>query len=250
MQIEKQLQEIGFEEKEAKVYLSSLQLGENTAFNIARRCDLKRSTTYFVLNNLVKKGLLSIKQTRKATLFSATNPNKLITQLKYREDVLTNLLPLLSAIYKYPEDKPGIQVYEGSGGLKQIYLEIVEFIKKGKEVLLFGDISHFSELKSLMDIWLNESKNKRYKVRELLNHREKNGDYIKQIGKNKNPNHQIKLVPENFVFMENDNVIYGNKFLQVSLKTFSNIINSSLFIFRKIFYAGYDCLNVLPEITS
>jgi len=128
MTIEKQLEQLGFNEKEAKVYLACLQLGQDTAWHISRKCGLKRSTTYFVLSELVERGLISVWKTKKATLFRAANPKKLFTQIKRKEETLTEIFPLLQSIYNFDEDRPNIQIFEGREGMRQIYAEIVEYL--------------------------------------------------------------------------------------------------------------------------
>ena len=228
MKIEQKLQELGLNEKEAKIYLACLQLGPNTAYNIAERSRLKRSTTYFTLNLLMKQGLVSLKQTKKVTLYSAANPKRLLTQLRHKGRVLDDLLPTLSAVYNYDHDKPNIQVFEGWEGLNLVYLEIMEFLKKGKEVCFYGDISHAPQFQSLVDSWLNETKNRRYKIREIFNQKEKNKDYFNKVRQNKNPNHRIRFLPKKLSLMENDNAVFDNKLAIFSIKSsqFVTVIES------------------------
>jgi sugar-specific transcriptional regulator TrmB len=49
------LQQYGFTEKEAKVYLACLQLGSAPGSTIARYASEKRVTVYTILKELVKK---------------------------------------------------------------------------------------------------------------------------------------------------------------------------------------------------
>ena len=55
----KKLEEIGLNEKEAKVYIAVLELGEGSASEIAKKSEVNRATTYFTLENLMKIGLVS-----------------------------------------------------------------------------------------------------------------------------------------------------------------------------------------------
>lgn len=229
MQIEKSLLKLGFEEKESKIYLTCLQLGPETAFNIAKRSGLKRSTAYFVLNQLTEKGLISVKQNRKNTKYIASNPKKLITQLKHKQKVLDDVFPMLTAIYNYQEDKPNIQVYEGEEGVRQVCLEMLEDLKKVKEVIFFGDVYHAPGLQKVEDIWFQESKKHGYKIRELLNYSERNGEYAKMIKSNKNPSYQIKFIPKDLEITKNNNAIFGNKLAIFSTNEnqFVTVIESS-----------------------
>lgn len=229
MPLEKQLEQIGFHEKEAKVYLGALQLGQDTAYHIAQKCGLKRATVYFTLNLLVERGLVSIWKTKKATLFRAANPKKLFTQIKRKEETLTEIFPLLQSIYNFDEDRPNIQVFEGQAGVRQIYIEMVEYLQKGKEVLFWGDISHiWNILEDITNKYIKETKNPRYKIREILNESEKNKEYVKSIRKNKNPNHKIRFLKEDQIFSGNDNIVFGNKLAIFSTqnKLFATVIES------------------------
>jgi len=229
MTLEKQLEQLGFHEKEAKVYLACLQLGQNTAYHIAQKCGLKRATVYFTLNLLVERGLVSIWKTKKATLFRAANPKKLFTQIKRKEEALTEIFPLLQSIYNFDEDKPNIQVFEGQAGVRQIYSEIIDYLTKEKEVLCWGDISHaWNILEDITRKYLKVSQNRRYKIREILNESEKDKEYAKSIRKNKNPRYLIRFLPETQIFSGNDNVIFGDKLVIFSTqnKLFAIVIES------------------------
>ena len=54
MELYQQLKQLGLEEKQAKIYLASLELGPDTAQNIAYKASLKRPTTYVILEELIK----------------------------------------------------------------------------------------------------------------------------------------------------------------------------------------------------
>jgi sugar-specific transcriptional regulator TrmB len=229
MTLEKQLEQIGFHEKEARVYLACLQLGQDTAYHIAQKCALKRATVYFTLNLLVERGLVSIWKTKRATLWRAANPKKLFTQIKRKEEALTEIFPLLQTIYNFDEEKPSIQVFEGREGVRQIYAEIVEYLMKSKEILCWGDISHIWDLlEDVTEKYLIQSSNRRFKIREILNEVEKNKEYVKSIRKNKNPRHLIRFLPKDQIFSGNDNIIFGNKLAIFSIqnKLFATVIES------------------------
>ncbi|OGI28398.1 MAG: hypothetical protein A2184_01775 [Candidatus Moranbacteria bacterium RIFOXYA1_FULL_44_7] len=211
------------------MYLACLQLGQDTAYHIAKKCGLKRATVYFTLNLLVERGLVSIWKTKKATLFRAANPKKLFTQIKRKEEMLTEIFPLLQSIFNFDEDRPNIQIFEGREGVRQIYAEIVEYLSKGKEIQCWGDLSHiWNLLEDLTNKLLKETQTRHYKIREILNENEKNKEYVKSIRKNKNPNHKIRFLPDDQIFSGNDNVIFGDKLVIFSTqnKLFATVIES------------------------
>ncbi len=52
------VKEIGLTDKEARVYLSILELGEATAAEISKRSEIQRTTSYNIIPILQKKGLI------------------------------------------------------------------------------------------------------------------------------------------------------------------------------------------------
>lgn len=215
MELEQTLKLYGLSEKEAKVYLASLQLGKETAFHIARQAGLKRPTVYVLLNELNIKGLVDISKTSKATLYKAASPHRLLAQFESRKKKLVESLPLLLTLYKSHPDKPKIEVYEGEQGLEQVYEEVISYSSKGNEILTFGRLDHFKgDLRIILDRWLLESKNKKSKVREIINGGKSELEYLKRVKNTKNPNHQVKIAGKT-TFL-NDNIIYGDRLAIIS----------------------------------
>ncbi|MBS3097523.1 hypothetical protein J4209_01865 [Candidatus Woesearchaeota archaeon] len=74
---EEALRKFGLSDREIKVYLALLELGEALASKIAEKTNTPRTLSYDILENLLKKGLVSyvIKSNKK--YFSAFDPNNL-----------------------------------------------------------------------------------------------------------------------------------------------------------------------------
>ena len=56
MDIQEALRNFGLNDKEARVYVALLELGQTTAYAIAERSGLKRPTVYVILDDLRQKG--------------------------------------------------------------------------------------------------------------------------------------------------------------------------------------------------
>jgi sugar-specific transcriptional regulator TrmB len=170
MKIEKILESLGLNQKEAQIYLTCLRIGEETAFKIAQASGLKRSTAYFVLDRLKEKGFVSIKKTPKATFFSVISPKRLLLKIERQKEAVGKLLPDLERIYREQPHKPKIQIFEGKKGVELVYREAGEHIKNFEETLYFGSTKHFlsSEYSDLLDLYIDGMKDKRYKAREIL----------------------------------------------------------------------------------
>ena len=78
----KVLNEIGFSEKESKIYLALLELEQATANEVARKADINRTSAYDVLDMLIKRGVVSKYKKKGHTFFTVSDPRKLITYLE------------------------------------------------------------------------------------------------------------------------------------------------------------------------
>lgn len=129
----KELIQLGLSEKEAKVYLASLELGKATVQKIAEKSGVNRATTYFILESLLKLGLVSTYDQDKKTFFSAEPPELLINLLKKQEAEIhqkalnfEEILPELRSVYNLAEDKPRVRFYEGKDGLFAIQQDFLQ----------------------------------------------------------------------------------------------------------------------------
>lgn len=248
MNIESTLEQLGFEEKEARVYLAALRKGQETAYNLAKESGLKRATVYFILNKLRDKGLISIKQTRKVTYYAAGNPKKLFAGIEKQKKILEEVFPALEKVYDEQPFRPTIQVFEGKEGVNLVYREATESLKKLREVLYFGSMKHYAseEYADVIDAWLATMKDKRLKAKEILIKSEvKSLKYLKRIEANRNPNHLIRFMPEHLAFVGNDNLIYGDKIaiFSTAKEVFAVLIESPNIAhsYRNFFELAWQC---------
>lgn len=124
MNIEKELQEIGLPEKEAKVYIAMLELGRATAQDIAKKADVNRATTYFVMENLMKKGLASAIDEGQRQYFLPEDPSQLEVifekqrvEFETRRERVADLVSELSERNAMKTKKPVVKYYLGKEGI-------------------------------------------------------------------------------------------------------------------------------------
>ena len=218
MDIEKTLEQLGFEEKEAKTYLACLQLGEGNATKIAKMAGLKRSTVYVKLNDLNLKGLIDIVKTETSTKYRATHPSKLTQLYDFRRKQLEEISPMLKTLYKGDTEKPRIQVFESDEAVERLYMEFLEEIEcNGGEIFIFSKISQIYEnlvYKKILEKFLNLIWSNKIKV--ILTENDFISEYGKKVIKATGGNYQFRLVKDS-IFM-NDNMIYGDKMAIFSIK--------------------------------
>ena len=78
MNLEKILQNQGLSEKEARVYLILLELHEALPSTISRKSGIKRPTTYVILDQLMKQGLVSHVKRGPNLYYQASNPKQFL----------------------------------------------------------------------------------------------------------------------------------------------------------------------------
>lgn len=128
-----QLESLGLQTNETKVYLALLELGQGTVSDISKTAQLNRTTGYDVLERLAVYGLASRTTLgNKRTMYVAEVPNRLkqfLENKKHQADRRLaesgEILADLQNIYK-KENKPVIKFFEGREGIKNIYWHTLE----------------------------------------------------------------------------------------------------------------------------
>ena len=82
MELTRLLKTAGFSEKEASVYLALLSHGPAGATDIAERARINRSTTYVILDTLMKRGLVTDTGKDSISMFDAGKPTQLVEYFK------------------------------------------------------------------------------------------------------------------------------------------------------------------------
>jgi len=76
------LEQTGFTQKEAGVYLALLELGKGTVTQISKITKLKRSIIYVLLEGLIKRGCANKIPGLKINEYHAIDPSFILSQLK------------------------------------------------------------------------------------------------------------------------------------------------------------------------
>jgi len=124
--LKRELEHLGFTQKEAAVYVASLELGSATAQEIAMKSRVNRATVYLTIETLAHRGLMSMFERGSKRYFAAESPERLLSLLKRRERVIQEkeqeaekLLPMLLALYNSASStKPSIRFLEGPEGVR------------------------------------------------------------------------------------------------------------------------------------
>jgi sugar-specific transcriptional regulator TrmB len=127
VELKQQLQQLDLTGKKADVYLACLELGSATVIEIAKKAGIKRTTAYDILMDLAQRGLVSETVKGKKRLFVGEDPEKIRKDLQRKENLISEILPMLKSVYNVRGVKPKIRFYEGIEGLKETYNDTLKY---------------------------------------------------------------------------------------------------------------------------
>jgi len=133
-EIEEALRNAGLTGNEQKVYLELLRIGSSPVTELTKKIGLDRTLSYTLLNNLIKKGLVSevIKGNKK--FFNAAEPENLLNNIKLKEIMIKKAIEKLNSIKNITEPKQEIKIYDGKDSLRTF----LRLLIKHKEICVFG----------------------------------------------------------------------------------------------------------------
>ncbi len=209
------LKDIGLEESEAEVYLSSLSLGPTTVLKIARSCDIKRTTIYGIIESLQHKGLMRIELKGLKQLYVAENPEKLELMLENKKREFNSKLPDFMSLYKLEGGESSIKYYTGLKAMKRIYVSTLDEVKNGDEYLVITNQKKWFELDP--DFWMKEYIEERAKLPCKTRLISQNSDIAQEHQKfQRNYNEEFKIFDNN-ISINIDMVLTSNKLIIVDL---------------------------------
>lgn len=188
------LEELGLNEKEAKVYLGALSLGPTTVFKISQTAEIKRTTVYSILESLKKQGLIRIEIKGFKKLYAAENPEKLESMINNRRELLNKTLPEFAALYNLQGGGSLIKYYEGWQASKAVFLELLKEVKPHDDYLVITDQQKWYELDPKFFQKFIEKRAKLNLKIHLLFQDSKIARYHKKL--QKNFNEKIKILPK------------------------------------------------------
>jgi len=170
MNLEKILAEYGLKEKEARVYIASLQVGSGPVLKVSQKAGLARSTTEVILKSLKSKGLVSSYKRKNINWYTAEDPRKIVSSLKSKADYMEKSLPKLLAIYGDSTLRPTVRFYEGMPGIEMVLGQIIE---EATELLSFGSPEDIFQAIESFPIFVRKRMKARIPIKVILPDSEK-----------------------------------------------------------------------------
>ena len=124
------LNNIGFNEKESKIYLALLETSAQPASVVTRQSGINRTTTYLTLEDLLKKGIVNRFERKSIQYFEAVDPKQIINilenqkiDLEEKKNYLKKQIPKLESIAQTDSTKPRVSYFEGFEAIMNLYAD-------------------------------------------------------------------------------------------------------------------------------
>ncbi|MDD5341597.1 MAG: helix-turn-helix domain-containing protein [Patescibacteria group bacterium] len=236
MDINTRLLNLGLKKNQVKIYLTLLQLGSANIQEVADKAQIKRTTTYSILDSLIKRGFISFSQKGTHREYFAENPKKITAYFKQQEEKIRNeedafseLMPELLSFYNIRGIKPKIRTYEGLDGIKAIFDESIES-KYNEDMLVY---SAYESTTKYLEQYIKEYIVRRVKKGLKQRCLAELSSQSMELQKNDGEELRItRLISKEKFPLFNQIIIYGNKVFIASYKDLLSIIIESSAIAR------------------
>lgn len=211
---EEALLELGLSEKEVKVYIALLMIGQSSVNYISKRAELNRVTTYDVLKYLQEKGYVSYVIKSGIKYFQSCEPSKFLDVLKIKQKKVSSVMKELEGLKSSVSKKPEMQIYEGIKGIKSIFNDI---INERKNTLFIGAPLMLEKMQFYFPHFITEKQNKGMFSKVITY----DCKVMRKYKLNSSKKHvDIKFINKKITVTK---VIYGNKVAQLAFDDKSKI---------------------------
>lgn len=199
------LEEFGFTNYEAQIYLCLLENGKLSAYAISEKTGLYRQAIYDAMNRMQEKSYVSSIHEGRKQLFQACDPQFLLGELQQKTNALQDILPNLLTLKQTSKDPVNVQLFQGRGMLRLAFDDIIKTLKEqgGENVCTAVDeLAFLEEDKILVERYERAMINNKFKERVLIKEGTK--------GLISNKVTKYRYIPEKY-FNSNPIQIYGDR---------------------------------------
>ncbi len=184
---------IGLTTKAAKIYLAALELGEASVQQLAQKARMKRTTLYYILDELIEAGALVSVKTGKKTYYVPEQPSTLLKNAKEKILNFEDSLELLEDMAARVNKKPRAYFLYGTAGFRQVWDMILNTKEKEYRIITEGvNFLNYVREKYIVDEIIAKKKKLGVRSRQLITA----SAYARQImAKDTQENRVSKLLP-------------------------------------------------------
>jgi len=217
------LKQLDLSDIEAKLYLTLLQTGPASVRDLAQTIEIKRTTAYFYIDQLVEKGLIMKLVRGSKKLVAASEPENLrslveekIINAKEVEKNFPNILKILTTNLPQTNDASTAEIryYKGINGVKKIYEEALQ-TKELRSYVNIGDVVNFFP-ENVFSFEKAFEKNKELKLYEFIENSPASQKLVKILSQNKRYN--FKFLPNDIKINASDILLYEGTVAIINLR--------------------------------
>ncbi len=198
------IQSLGVSKRAASLYLATLPLGIASIQKIASASGIKRSSVYEHIDELLSCGLLEKVPIGKRTYYQACDPTRIEQKLRDQLTDFQESLKEMSRLRDQTAGKPSITVFEGRGGLRQIYKEI----ERASAVRFWSALSDIEKIfpKEIQSM-AEAIRHNQVRTVELVPNRPDVKRSVKRFALSAGRTYEARILNGDIL---NDNAVYGN----------------------------------------
>ncbi len=187
----KTLEDVGFSDKEAKVYLALLELSSGAVSQVAQLTDLKTPIIYVVLEKLIKQGYVTKVPEKKVNEYQALDASIILGQAKLNAKNLEQMLSVFQTLPNKNKKRPKLHYIETKEGILKIYDEMIN-ARQGFFVISHKKVKE--EFPGAMERWVKNFAKSRFQLKGLYLTSDSPGDIMlakimKKVGQ------KVKILP-------------------------------------------------------
>ncbi len=210
----------GLSEKGAKVYLAALELGEASVQDLSRASRLKRTSLYYVIEELLAQNALYTAESHGKTHYLPCQPRELLRSLRERVENFEDRLEEIESRHNASFHKPNIYFLYGPAGFKKAWDTLFDSGDKEFSIITNGEsFTEFANEKYIVETIIAKKKKLGIKSRQIIS----DSTYAKKIlAKDGAEGRQSRIMPfgSNLPFTE----IIGSKMVIMISPRFYNTI--------------------------
>jgi sugar-specific transcriptional regulator TrmB len=218
------LKQLDLSDVEAKLYLTLLKTGPTSVRDLAATVDIKRTTAYFYIDQLIEKGLIIklVKGSKK--LVAASEPENLTIlveeKIKTANEVQKGFPAILEKLTTtFSQDNSvgnaEVRYYKGSNGVKKIYEEALQAEMLLSYVNIMDIENMYQNNVNIFDQALE--KNKNITVYEIVEDSPASREQLKILSQNKR--YKFKFLPKDVKINASDILIYNGKVAIINVRS-------------------------------
>ncbi|KKU20056.1 MAG: Transcriptional regulator, TrmB [Candidatus Saccharibacteria bacterium GW2011_GWA2_46_10] len=134
--LQKILESVGLSQRDAALYLTGLEIGNDAASAYAKKTELNRITCFNALEKLVEKGIFTSIRHERGKRYAPVAPELLALETRKSAHALDRVLTELKSMQGTSHKRPIVRFFAGWEGVRHVYDDT---LTAGSEILNFAN---------------------------------------------------------------------------------------------------------------